>query len=106
MKLSWVRAGWVLAAILFASISAGRSSASVIGDGFVIGAPDGYTVAPLLGQKPYVPGYNANGWNVGSSTNFSAITTGLTSSAVTYEKGGAANSSAARATRLNSSGVL
>ena len=68
--------------------------ATLQGDGFVVGTGK-YAVGSLYngttGQNPPVPGFTTP-WNqAGGATNAQVISTGLTSTAVTYETGGAVN---------------
>jgi hypothetical protein len=64
--------------------------ATIQGDGFVVGTGK-YTTGVLDGQNPPVPGFTSP-WNqAGGATNVQVVSTGLTSSAVSYETGGAVN---------------
>ncbi len=68
--------------------------ATIQGDGFVVGAGK-YATGALYngttGQNPSVPGFTSP-WNqAGGATNAQVISTGLTSTAVSYETGGAVN---------------
>jgi len=79
-----------LGAIAFVALALGawHAGAAPVADSFATSGSGAYTAPAVLnGQNPGIPNFSG-AWS--GSTQFSVITTGLNSSAVTYEKGGAA----------------